>query len=111
MKIQTDSKRPEEPKAPDSCTVFAIYKHLAPPDEVRTWERRYREGGFAYKEMKEALFEEIERYFAESRRIYWSLLSDPAAIERQLTHGAVRARHAARPLLNRVRQAVGVGSY
>ena len=45
MRIVTDSKRPEDPKDPDNCNIFAIYRHLAEADAVETKRKLYLEGG------------------------------------------------------------------
>src|SRR5580704_4226168 len=51
-KIVTDSTPVEAPKDPDTCPLFNLFKLLAAPDELVEVERRYREGGIGYGEVK-----------------------------------------------------------
>ena len=48
MQIKTDSKRPEDPKKPEACTVFAIYRRVAPPAAVEATRLLYKNGALAY---------------------------------------------------------------
>lgn len=109
MRIVTDSRRPEEPKDPESCNVFAIYRHIAPPDRVAERRRQYVEGGLAYGDIKRELFELLDKTFQGPRETYESLLRDPERIERVLSANAEKARGVASPFLEDIRQAVGVG--
>ena len=56
-KIVTDSTPVEAPKNPDTCPLFNLYKLFAPADELGEVERRYREGGIGYGEVKTRLGE------------------------------------------------------
>ena len=38
MKIKTNSLGPDEPKDPDTCTLFSIYKAFATPSETKKWQ-------------------------------------------------------------------------
>src|SRR5262249_18287730 len=91
MRIVTDSKRPEEPKDPESCNVFAIYRHVAAPDRVAERRRQYVEGGLAYGDIKRELFEILDETFRGPREAYESLLRDPERIERVLASNAEKA--------------------
>src|SRR4051812_6290476 len=51
-KIVTDSTPVEAPKNPDTCPVLALFRLFATPEELPEVERRYREGGVGYGEMK-----------------------------------------------------------
>ena len=108
MRIVTDSKRPEEPKDPESCNVFAIYRHFASPDDVESTRQRYIQGGLAYGEIKGELFDLLDSTFGSAREKYNELLTDRDEIDRILVKGAEEARTIAIPIIERVRQAVGV---
>ena len=108
MRIVTDSKRPEDPKDPESCNVFAIYRHFAASDAVDSTRRRYLQGGLAYGELKAELFDLLESTFGNAREKYNELLADRDEIDRILMKGAEEARAIALPIIERVRQAVGV---
>ena len=109
MRIVTDSLRPEDPKDPDSCNVFNIFKHFAAEERVAQREAQYREGGVGYGEMKEELVEVLEKAFAPQREIYDSLMADPEKIETILARGAETARKIGSRRMEKVRRKLGVG--
>ena len=109
-RIVTDSKRPEEPKAPDACNVFAIYQHFADADAVAAKRQLYLEGGLAYGTMKQELFELLETTFSDKRDRYNALMDNTDELDRILADGAEKARAIAIPILAKVRKAVGVRS-
>lgn len=108
MRIITDSKRPEDPKDPDSCNVFALFRHFGQPAEVGEIRRRYVEGGVGYAEVKERLVHALETTFGEARERFNDLMSAPSAIKEMLEEGAARIRAPAAETLSRVREAVGI---
>ena len=107
-RIVTDSKRPEEPKDPDECNIFAIYQHFADDDAVATKRKRYLEGGLAYGAMKQELFELLESTFSDKRERYNALMDNTDELDQILQEGAEKARAIAVPILAKVRKAVGV---
>jgi tryptophanyl-tRNA synthetase len=107
LRIKTDSRRPEEPKDPDRCNVFALYRHFAPLSDVSVMRERYLSGGVAYQEVKEELHAVLIERFDTARQRYSDLVADPQTIFRQLENGGAKARETARQVLARVRQAVG----
>ena len=111
MRIVTDSTPVEDPKDPDSCPVFAIFRAIAGAEDERTRDLadQYRAGGLAYGHAKQALFELIMDHFAEARRRRAQLVVDPGLIDGVLARGAAAAREAAAPVMARVRRAVGLG--
>lgn len=108
MRIVTDSRRPEEPKDPESDNVFAVYRHFAPPEEVERRRQRYVKGGLAYSEIKGELYELLEATFGEARNKYNALMSDWEYLEQVLLQGAEKARKLSKPMLEKIRAAVGV---
>jgi tryptophanyl-tRNA synthetase len=108
MRIVTDSKTVAEPKDPDTCNVFQIFRHFAPKAEQETWARRYREGGMGYGEIKEATFRAIDREIAPYRERYFALRPDTGALDRILAQGAEKARSVASRVMDRVREKVGL---
>jgi tryptophanyl-tRNA synthetase len=109
-KIVTDSTPVEAPKNPDTCNVFQLFRHFAGDEERADVERRYREGGIGYGTMKVRLAELIAEYFsvARERRAEW--VAHPERVARVRADAALRARTAARPILDRARRACGVGA-
>jgi tryptophanyl-tRNA synthetase len=108
MRIVTDSRRPEEPKDPDTDNLFRIYEHFANPDRVQAMRSRYLEGGVGYAEVKTELADLIREHFAGPRELYEALMADGSRIDAVLSEGARRAREVAQVVIGRVRRAVGL---
>jgi tryptophanyl-tRNA synthetase len=108
MSISSDSTPLEAPKNPETCTVFSIYQLLAEPAEVEEMRSNYLTGGYGYGHAKQALFELICSRFASERTQYTYFMNHPSEVEGILLDGAQRASAVANPVLNRVRQALGL---
>jgi len=108
MRIVTDSKGVDEPKDPESCNVYALYKLFATPEQVAEMANSYRVGGYGYGHAKQALFEAMEARLAEPRERYMEWMSSPERIEDVLKQGASRARVVADATMARVRKAIGL---
>jgi tryptophanyl-tRNA synthetase len=107
MSMKTDSKGVAEPKDPDACNLFALFRLFAPAAERDAMAERYRKGGVGYGEVKKRLAELILEHFAEARRRRAALTAEE--VEAALRRGAEKARSAARATLAVVRRAVGLG--
>jgi tryptophanyl-tRNA synthetase len=110
MKIVTDSKRPEEPKEPEGNTIFQLYSQFATTIETETMRQAFVNGGMGYGDAKQALFEVLERSFAEPGRIYADLMADTSKIDRLLAEGAEKAKAVAAVTLAEARRAAGIGA-
>lgn len=108
MRIVTDSSTVEDPKDPEKCNVFGLYRLFATDAEREEMTARYRKGGLGYGEVKKALFEKFDAQFAPLRRKRAELQKDPGYVESVLQKGAERARAEARKTLRKARQAVGL---
>jgi tryptophanyl-tRNA synthetase len=108
MRIVTDSRRPEDPKDPETDNVFAIYRYFAAEAEIERTRQHYLDGGLAYSEIKEDLFELLESRFGEARSKFEALMKDWAYLDQVLMSGAAKARTIATPMMEKVRRAVGV---
>ncbi len=108
MSIVTDPTPVEAPKDPDKCTVFALYRLFATPDELADLDRRYRAGGTGYAVAKEMLFDKIRTCFAPYRQRRLELATQRDAVEQILARGAEKARAIARPTLRKVRRKTGL---
>ena len=71
-------------------------------------EKAFTEGGVGYGDMKKKLFEYYLETFSDARARYEELRADPAEVERILAAGADKARETTAPLMDAVRQAVGM---
>ncbi len=107
MKIKTDSTPMEEPKNPDTCNVFALYKLFASEDELEQMRKNYQAGNYGYGHAKQALFDKYWDYFAEARARREQLLENDT-VEDILREGAKKARATAAQVLERARKAVGL---
>src|SRR5271170_3979745 len=108
-KIVTDSTPVEAPKNPDTCSLFNLFKLFAAPDDLAEVERRYREGGIGYGEVKTRLAEAMIARFAPAREQRADWLAHPERVSAIRCAAAARARVTARIVLDRARKACGVG--
>ena len=107
MKVKTNSQAPEEPKDPESCTLFQIFQAFAERDEIEALRQRYAQG-IGWGEMKNYLFEYLNDHLQAPRERYAALLEHPERIEAVLREGARKAREFSQPFLGEVRRRVGV---
>lgn len=107
MKIVTNSQAPGEPKTPDDSVIFDIYRSFADARGQEEMRRRYAEG-IGWGDAKQMLFERINAELAEPREKYRALMDKPAQVEEILRAGAEKARAQSKPLLEKVREAVGI---
>lgn len=107
MSIETDSKGLEEPKDPDTCNAFALYKLLANQEQIAKMRANYEGGNYGYGHAKQELFELICEKFEAEREKYAHLMANPDEIEAALKIGADRAKKVAFEVLGRVRTKVG----
>lgn len=108
MRIETDSKRPEDPKNPEECNVFAVYRHFASPEQIDIKRNLYLGGAMAYSDIKQELFDLLETSFAGSREAFVTLRSDPGCLDDILDKGAQRARALAAPIMEKLRRKIGI---
>ena len=108
MGIVTDSKTMEEPKEPEGNSIYELYKLFATPDEVAEMAANFRAGNYGYGHAKKSLLEAYHRLFDPFKARREELATAPAALEDILQDGAKRARAAAAPTMEKVRQAVGL---
>lgn len=107
MGIETDSTPLEEPKNPDTCNVFNLYKILAKADQVKVMRENYLKGGYGYGHAKQALFEVIVEKYASPRERFNYYLENLNEVDAALALGAEKARKVASEVLKRVRNKVG----
>ncbi len=107
MSIVTDSTPMEEPKNPDTCNVFGMYKTVANEDQILALREKYLAGNFGYGHAKQELFEVIIERFQTVRDRYESLISDQSALESELRKGEEKASRIASEVLSRVKSKLG----
>jgi tryptophanyl-tRNA synthetase len=108
MGIVTDSSPIEEPKNPQSCNLFAIYKLFANNDQVKELDYRYRNKPLKYSDVKKELFGIIWEYFAKAREERKKYENSPGDVVNILKKGAGKSRDLANATLKQIRNAVGL---
>ncbi|RFC54244.1 tryptophan--tRNA ligase [Brumimicrobium aurantiacum] len=107
MKIETDSTPMEDPKDPETCNVYAIYKLLGTEEEVQALGDKYRAGNFGYGHAKQALYELIVEKFKVEREKFNYFMENRDEVDAILKTGAEKARKVAQQTLQRVRTELG----
>lgn len=108
MSVVTDSKGLEEPKDPDTCNVYALYKLVATPEELQEMRERMLAGNYGYGHAKQALFEKLWAYFEPMRKRREELENNLDYVRDLLKINGEKARNEAAILLDKVRSAVGL---
>jgi tryptophanyl-tRNA synthetase len=107
MKIETDSIPMEEPKDPESCNVFALFKLIGTESEVEQLANKYRGGNFGYGYAKQELYELVIQKFQKQREKFNYFMENKDELDTILGAGAKRAREVAHKTLYRVRRELG----
>ncbi|MEL1246938.1 tryptophan--tRNA ligase [Flavobacterium helocola] len=107
MGIQTDSTPLEDPKNPDTCNCFALYKLLATPEQTEVMKANYLAGNYGYGHAKQALFELIVEKFKTEREKYNYYINNLEEVDKLLLEGAAKASAVANGVLKRVREKLG----
>ena len=108
MSIKTDSIAVDDPKDPETCNLFQIYRQFAPLDRVEDVRNLYIRGGASYGVIKKELFEILWETFRGPRLEREKLLKDDGYLRAILAEGARKARAAGTPTIEDVRKKVGV---
>lgn len=111
MSIPTDSKGVDEPKNPEEDNVFKLHKLFAKGDELSDIRERYEKGGMGYKESKEILVNNVEKFIAPLRDKRAQLADDTDYVLDVLKEGGKRAKQKAEKKMEVVREAIGVKLY
>ncbi|MCH4822533.1 tryptophan--tRNA ligase [Gramella lutea] len=107
MGIETDSTPLEEPKDPETCNVFALYKLMGSQEQVSEMRKNYQGGNYGYGHAKQALFELVKEKFAEAREKYEYYINNLEEVDKALEVGAEKARKVANEVLKNVRAKSG----
>jgi len=107
MGIETDSTPLEDPKNPDTCNCFTLYKLLATPAQTEEMRANYLAGNYGYGHAKQALFEVIVEKFATVRENYNYYINNLEEVDKLLLEGAAKASVVADGVLKKVRAKLG----
>ncbi len=108
MRIVTDPRPMDQPKDPETDRLYQLYSLFVSPEERQAMAELYRRGGFGYGQVKQALADAAEKYFAEARQRRQELAAHPEQVRDILALGAEKARRKASEVLARARDAMGV---
>jgi tryptophanyl-tRNA synthetase len=107
LSIVTDSTPLELPKNPDTCNVFALYRLLAPAEQVKEMHKKYLAGNYGYGHAKQELFSLLLEKFKKEREIFREYMEDLPLLEKKLCEGEEKARAIAFAVLEKVRKVLG----
>jgi tryptophanyl-tRNA synthetase len=105
--IETDSTPLEEPKNPDTCNVFGLYKLLGTEEQIAKLKANYLAGNYGLGHAKQALFDLITEKFKTEREKYNYFINHPEEVDKLLFEGARKAGKVADGVLKRVREKLG----
>ena len=107
MGIKTDSTPMEDPKDPDTDTIYALYKILANQEQIAEMRSNYLNGNYGYGHAKQALYEVVLERFGAAREKFDYYMAHVEEIDHALEIGATKAKKVADSVLQRVRGKVG----
>jgi tryptophanyl-tRNA synthetase len=107
MKIKTDSTPMEDPKDPDTCNLFALYKLVASPEQIEEMRANYEGGNYGYGHAKQAFYELLIEKFKVEREKYHYYMAHLDEVDGILKQGAEKAHKVADAVLKRVREKLG----
>jgi tryptophanyl-tRNA synthetase len=108
MRIVTDSRPMDQPKEPAGDILYDLFSLVAPDADREAMAAMYRRGGFGYGEVKKALADAAEKFWAEPRARRAELAANPKRIHEILGDGAAKARKKAGEVLKRAQDASGI---
>lgn len=108
MRIVTNSQSVEEPKDPETCTIFSLYRNFAASEQVEALRQRYLAGGMGWGHAKQELFEAMNAQLKPLRGRYNDLMASPRAILDALEEGSAKARALAETKIKALREIIGV---
>ena len=106
MQIQTDSTPLEEPKNPDTCNVFSLYKILAPATETEEMRANYLGGNYGYGQAKQSLYDVIIDKYSKERVEYARLMENLGDLEKLLESGEKKAEEVSSAVLAKVKDKI-----
>lgn len=109
MKIVTNSQGVEEPKDPDTCSIFSLYKNFATAEQIAALRERYTAGGMGWGHAKQELYEVMNAHLSPLRERYFELMQDQSVITNALKIGGEKAKALAAQKISQLRSIIGIG--
>lgn len=107
MRIVTDSKAPGEAKDAEASMLYPLYRAFGTSAQTEQFKDDLAQG-LGWGEAKQQLFVLLNDVLSPMRERYVQLMAKPDHIEDILQEGARKARAQAIPLIQQVREAIGL---
>ena len=108
MSIKTSSEGLDDPKDPDTSTIWQLTKQVA-PEAAEEMAQKMRKGvGYGWGHAKQDLVDVLEAELGPFRERYAELRANETELDTQLAIGASKARKIAQNTMRRVREAIGM---
>ena len=109
MSIETDSTPLEDPKNPNACKIFNLYKLIASETQITSLQKKYENANkdFGYGHAKQELFELIITQFKTEREKYNYYMDNLKEVDELLKQGAAKANAIADVVLKKVMHKLG----
>ena len=85
--IITDNTPLEDPKDPDSSTVYELYRIIANKEEAKEMADKLMAGGYGWGHAKKDLTNALVNAFSEERERFNHYINHPKEVEEVLQHG------------------------
>lgn len=108
MSIVTDSKKPDEPKDPDTCNIYALHKLFLNKNDLEILRDRYIKGTIGYKESKDLLFDAIINLIKPMREKRESYAKNLDLVREILNDGAQKTKIEIKKKMNIIRDNIGI---
>ncbi|MBS9525056.1 tryptophan--tRNA ligase [Litoribacter ruber] len=105
--IVTDSTPLEDPKDPDACNVFKLFKLIGTAEETQVLREKYEAGNFGYGHAKKEFMGLILDKYAEQRKEFDFYMSHLEELDLKLSEGEAKAREIASELMRDIRFKLG----
>ncbi|MFH1831729.1 MAG: tryptophan--tRNA ligase [bacterium] len=108
MSIVSSSTPIDQPKNPETCTIFSIYSNFLNAEQKQALRERYLTPGLRYGDVKKELLDVIWNYFQPYREKREQLAQNPDEVRAIMKIGADKARAVGYTYLEKARKAVGI---
>jgi tryptophanyl-tRNA synthetase len=110
--IKTDSKGKDEPKNPEDCLIYQIFKSFASKEATSYMKERLEKGvNYGYGHAKQDFLQEHERVFGTKRELFEHYLNNRDEMRKKLEPGMEKASVLARHTLSKAREALNLLSF
>jgi tryptophanyl-tRNA synthetase len=107
LSLVTDSSALEEPKVLDGTVLGELMKLFATPSDYNELSTKLARGGYGWGHAKQDLCDAILREIGGARKIFAEIIEDRNYLDSVLLEGAAKAWQKGKPVLNRLREAMG----